>query len=89
MKIKICSASSLYGNGKIKDSYIKILKDYKIKEIKYEDRGSTMYKYYIEVNDINDLFELSKKIDTELIIGAENGYFYEENEIEIYDDYIE
>ena len=84
MKIQIFSVDTNYGNGKLRNHYIEKLKKYKIKETKYEEYGSIRYRYYIELSDLEDIFNLSKELEHELIIDIDNGY-----SITIYDDYVE
>ena len=58
--------------------YIEILEK-KIKELEEENK-----KLSVELNDLEDIFNLSKELEHELIIDIDNGY-----SITIYDDYVE
>lgn len=85
MKIEINSANANYGNGRLRNHYIEKLKKYKIQEIKYIENGSTLYRYYIKLNNLKDLFNIVNELGQQLIIDT----YEESNLITIYDDYIE
>jgi len=85
MKIEIFSVNSSYGNGRFRKQYIEKLNKYKLQETKYEEQGSTKYRYTIKLNNIKDIFNLSKELGQQLIIDSD----VEGDSITIYDDYIE
>lgn len=79
MKIKLISTSTDWGNHKLKEKYIKA---FNAKESKTEDDyGDQIYTYEVEISSVEKLFEISKKINQQLIISS--------NRIEIYDGYRE
>ena len=85
MEIEIYSANGSYGNGRFRNNYIETLKKYKIQEIKYLENGSTLYRYFIKINNLEDIFNIVKEIGNQLIIDSD----IDGNSIMIYDDYIE
>ena len=85
MKIELISTSTDWGNRKLKEEYIKA---FNAKASKTEDDyGDQIYTYEAEVSSVEKLFEISKKINEELIISPKNEFG--QNRIEIYDGYRE
>ena len=84
MKIELISTSTGWGN-KLPEEYIKA---FDAKESKAEnDYGEQIYTYEVEISSIEKLFEISKKINQELIISSKD--VLGPTMIEIYDDYRE
>ena len=87
MRIRVYSVEANFTN-KFKKQYIDILKKYNLEIVKekIEDYFFNQYlgnAYYITINKIEELFNLSKELKEELIID------YDNNSITIYDDYVE
>ena len=87
MRIRVYSVIANY-NDKFKKQYIDILKKYNLEIVKDEIEDYFFNKYlgnayYITIDSVEELFNLSKELKEELIID------YDNNSITIYDDYVE
>ena len=91
MRIIICS---VYGTAY---EYKEELKDYNYEHIKTDyasdydlsNLSKNDYTDYITINNLNDIFEISNKINKKIIIHNSNSGLYDEPYLEIYDDYRE
>ena len=90
MRIKICSVYETAYNYKelLKNyNYEHILNDYANNDVSNLDKND--YTDYITINNLNDIFEISNKINQRIIIHNSNSGLYDEPYLEIYDDYRE
>lgn len=87
MRIRIYSAATRYWNSELPQKYIDILKMYDLEEETYQNEweDEIKYKYYIYLDTITQLFDMSKLLKHDLVIEEFQG----ERNIIIYDDYIE
>ena len=90
MRIRICSVyETAYGYKDVleKYNYEHILNDYVTNDVSDFDKND--YTDYITINNLDDLFEISKNINKRIIIHNSNSGLYNEPYLEMYDTYRE
>ena len=85
MRIRVISAERF---DDLREEYLNILKKYNLEKEKYGFENfwfetQIRYKYYITINTLEELFNLIKDLQQDLIIRGED------NSITIYDSYVE
>ena len=91
MRIRVYSVKENFGIGELNEKYIDILEKYKLekyveidtRKFKFTGIMEKIFYYYITLEKVEDLFEISKKLNENLIID------YNDNSITIYDGYVE
>ena len=90
MRLIICSVyNTAYGYKELlKDyNYEHVLNDYVTNDVSDFDKND--YTDFITINKLEDIFEISKKINERIIIHNSNSGLYNEPYLEIYDDFRE